>query len=50
MLMGEEAANQLGDDFPNVTAWMERMKARPEVAKVMREKQEALAAMMAQGN
>ncbi|KAJ6157242.1 hypothetical protein N7497_006127 [Penicillium chrysogenum] len=46
----DEAANQLGDDFPNVTAWMERMKARPEVAKVMREKQEALAAMMAQGN
>lgn len=48
LVMGEEAEKEFIAEFPNVRDWMERMKARPEVRRVLREKQEAMKEIMSQ--
>ncbi|RAL13453.1 glutathione S-transferase family protein [Aspergillus homomorphus CBS 101889] len=43
----ERIVQELTEQYPNVHAWMERMKAKPEVRKVLQEKSEAMAMAMA---
>ncbi|RMJ24587.1 glutathione s-transferase [Aspergillus sp. HF37] len=49
LIMGEEAEREVVAEFPNVRAWMERMKARPEARRVLRMEWEAMEEMMLTG-
>ncbi|KAL3255725.1 hypothetical protein ABHI18_008098 [Aspergillus niger] len=44
LVVGDQrVVQELTEQFPHVEAWMQRMRARPEVQKVLKEKSEAMA-------
>ncbi|CAG8909685.1 unnamed protein product [Penicillium egyptiacum] len=46
ILQDKNAEGEFARSFPNVQAWMERMKQRPAVIKVLQDKENAMAEMM----